>query len=245
MRQSKLTAELKANAQRIANELPERLLRGDKVKRGSSRKRKHKIELDWIEQSYDQLTGKWRDWLEVAKRFEHKVPSQDRYDLRHTIILAFACQQARNEKLGKPALSLYGMLRIASHCVADYWREQAKHQVKVCIYSGLPTEPHCASCRHNQHKPCPYLALRPIQSLNTEIVDAEGNTIELIDTLADDHAIDLDAWLDASTFKLGYPDRLVQLATKRHKGIPLNGNDQRYFTRQRQEELKRYQLTLL
>ncbi len=69
------------------------------------------------EQSYDQLTGKW---LEVAKRFEHKAKAQDRLDLRHTIILAFAGQQARNERLGKPDLSFYGMLRIASHCVADY-----------------------------------------------------------------------------------------------------------------------------
>ncbi|GAH25843.1 unnamed protein product, partial [marine sediment metagenome] len=97
------------------------------------------------EQSYNQLAGKWRDWLEVARRFEHKVEAQDRLDLRHTIILAFADQQARNERLGKPDLSLYGMLRIASHCVADYWREQAKHEVKVCIYSGLPTEPRANS----------------------------------------------------------------------------------------------------
>ena len=197
------------------------------------------------EQSYSQLEGKWLEWLEVARRFEHKVEAQDRLDLRHTIIVAFADQQARNERLGKPDLSLYGMLRIASHCVADYWREQAKHQVKVCLYSGLPTEPHCASCRHKpKGSQCPYLALRPIQSLNTELEDKEGNTVELIETLADDHAIDLDQWLDASTFKLGCPDRLIQLAVKRHKGIPLNDTDQRYFTRQRQKELKRYQATL-
>jgi len=70
------------------------------------------------EQSYNQLEGKW---LEVARRFEHKARAQDRLDLRHTIILAFADQQARNERLGKPDLSFHGMLRIASHCVADYW----------------------------------------------------------------------------------------------------------------------------
>ena len=199
------------------------------------------------EQSYSQLTGKWLEWLEVARRFEHKARAQDRLDFRHTIILAFADQQARNERLGKPDLSLCGMLRIASHCVADYWREQAKLQVKVCIYNGLPTEPHCAICRHNSNTgrgSCPYLAIRPIQSLNTELIDEEGNTVELIDTLADDNALDLDAWLDAKTFRLGCPDRLIQLAVKRHKGIPLNETDQRYFTRQRQKELKRYQKTL-
>ncbi len=164
------------------------------------------------EQSYDQLDGKWLEWLEVAKRFEHKAKAQDRLDLRHTIILAFADQQARNERLGKPDLSFYGMLRIASHCIADYWREQ-KRQLTIL-------------------------------SLNTEIEDDEGNTVELIDTLADDKAIDLDQWLDAKTFRLGCPDRLIQLAVKRHKGIPLNQTDQRYFIRQRQKELKRYQKTL-
>ncbi len=33
-------------------------------------------------------------------------------------------------------------------------------------------------------------------SLNTTIEDGDGNTTELIDTLADDKAIDLGAWLD-------------------------------------------------
>jgi len=165
------------------------------------------------EQSYSQLDGKWLQWLEVTRRFEHKARAQDRLDLRHTIIVAFADQQARNERLGKPDLSLYGMLRIASHCVADYWRQQRRQLT--------------------------------ILSLNTELEDIDGNTIELIDTLADDSAIDLDQWLDDKTFLLGCPDRLIKLAVKRHKGIPLNGNDQRYFTRQRQKEWARYQLTLI
>ena len=199
------------------------------------------------EQSYDQLDGKWRDWLEVARRFEHKARAQDRLDLRHTIILAFADQQARNERLGKPDLSFYGMLRIASHCVADYWREINKASVKVCVLNGLPTIPdHKCSFvgKPSKCSQCPFLAVRPIESLNTELEDTEGNTVELIDTLADDKAIDLDQWLDYKTFRLGCPDRLIQLAVKRHKGIPLNDTEQRYFTRQRQKELKRYQKTL-
>jgi len=131
------------------------------------------------EQSYDQLTGKWLEWLEIAKRFEHKAKAQDRLDLRHTIILAFADQQARNEKLGKPNLSFYGMLRIASHCVADYWRRERRQLTML--------------------------------SLNTEIEDEEGNTIEVIDTLADD-SVDIEAWLERSTWELGYPKRLVEIA---------------------------------
>jgi len=191
------------------------------------------------EQSYSQLEGKWLEWLEVARRFEHKVEAQDRLDLRHTIIVAFADQQARNERLGKPDLSLYGMLRIASHCVADYWREQAKHQVKVCIYSGLPIEPHCDSCRHKlKAKECPYLALRPVQSLDSELDDSEGNTIALKDTLADD-SIDIEAWAERSTWELGYPKRLVAIVHKIDNGENLTATDSQYLWRYRKRTQKR------
>ena len=77
-----------------------------------------------------------------------------------------------------------------------------------------------------------------ILSLNTEIDDGDGNTTELIDTLASDKAIDLDAWLDARIWLLGYPKRLVVIAGKRLKGIPLEPKDQEYLRRFRQREQK-------
>jgi len=194
------------------------------------------------EQSYSQLAGKWRDWLEVARRFEHKARAQDRLDLRHTIILAFAEQQARNERLGKPDLSLYGMLRIASHCVADYWREVNKASVKVCVFDGIAKEPIYAKCSFN-HKPskcskCPFLAVRPIGSLNTELEDTEGNTVELIDTLADD-SVDIEAWAERSTWELGYPKRLVTIAYKLDNGKALSGYERLYLYRYKRKNQKR------
>lgn len=186
------------------------------------------------ELSYDQLEGDWHDWLGVARRYEYKVPSQDRLDMRHTILIELAkCRARDNQPI--PLLRAY---RIASLMVALYWREQAKHQVKVCIYSGLPVEPHCASCSHNGQQPCPYLALRPIQSLDADITDSEGNTVRLIDTVADDHAIDLDAWLDDKTWLLGCPMRLVQIAHKRLEGKPLTAKERMYLMRYRQQEQK-------
>ena len=83
-----------------------------------------------------------------------------------------------------------------------------------------------------------------ILSLNT-VTGSDGDSAELIDTVADDKAIDLEAWQDARTWLLGCPIRLVAIASKRRDGIPLNETDQRYFTRQRQKEFRRYQKVLV
>ena len=54
-----------------------------------------------------------------------------------------------------------------------------------------------------------------ILSLNTEIYDGDGNSTELIDTVADDKAIDVSAWIDDRTWLLGCPKRLVGIAHKK------------------------------
>ena len=86
--------------------------------------------------------------------------------------------------------------------------------------------------------------LLTILSLNTDIGDGDGNTTELIDTVADDKAIDLEAWIDARTWLLGCPIRLVQIASKRLKGIPLNDREKHYLLYQRQKEFKKRQKLL-
>ena len=75
-----------------------------------------------------------------------------------------------------------------------------------------------------------------ILSLNTELNNGDG--IELIDTVADDKAIDLDAWLDARTWLLGCPRRLVVIASKRLKGLPLTQVELNYLCRWRKREQK-------
>ena len=185
----------------------------------------------------DRLQGEWHEWLEVAKLYEVKVPYQDRYDMRHDIMIELARARARD---GEPIPTLRAY-RIASLTVSLYWRELLKQQVKVCIYDGVAKEPNCPICRH---KPkigqCPYLALRPIISLESEVEDTEGNIVTLKETVADDHAIDLDLWLDAKTFKLGCPMRLVEIAHKKRTGKPLTGKDRKYLCKM----LKRYQKPL-
>ena len=77
-----------------------------------------------------------------------------------------------------------------------------------------------------------------ILSLNTELNNGDGDGIELIDTVADDKAIDLDAWIDARTWLLGCPSRLVVIASKRLKGIALEHKDREYLRRYRVREQK-------
>ena len=83
-----------------------------------------------------------------------------------------------------------------------------------------------------------------ILSLNGELYDGDGDTVELWQTLADDKAIDLEDWLDAKRWLLGCPRRLVQIAYKRYIGKALKWNEYKYLERYRQKELKTYQAAL-
>jgi len=80
--------------------------------------------------------------------------------------------------------------------------------------------------------------LLTILSLNIDIYDGEGNTTELIETLADDRSIDLEAWLEARTWLLGCPRRLIDIASKRVKGIPLANAEMKYLCKWRKREQK-------
>ena len=214
-----------------------------RIKSSSKARRRQAPSLDG--NGYDQLDGEWRDWLEVAKRYEHRVPAPERYDIRHTIMLELHHARQRD---GKP-IPLLRAYRIASLTVALYWREINKPLVKVCVIDGIAKEPNNGKCSFKDKPPkcrqCPFLAVRAIQSLDSEIEDTEGNRVRLMDTVADDQAIDLDQWLDAKQWLLGCRMRLIEIATKRKDGIPLNEKDRRYFNRERQKELKRYQIALI
>ena len=156
--------------------------------------------------SYDRLDGEWLIWYEVAHRFERKVPTQDRGDIRHSIILELALARRRD---GDKPFSMALMCRIASFVIADYWRKANRK----------PT----------------------ILSLEREVDNGDGDTTELINTVADDRAIDVSAWIDARTWLLGCPHRLVQIAHKKLNGDKLTPTDSQYLWRFR----KREQNTLL
>ena len=74
-----------------------------------------------------------------------------------------------------------------------------------------------------------------ILSLDAPARDADGDETDYGDTLADDHAIDLDKWQDDRTWLLGCPKRLVVIAHKKVNGIPLTNADKCYLKRFRRK----------
>ena len=74
-----------------------------------------------------------------------------------------------------------------------------------------------------------------VVTLNARTVDSEGDSVELIDTLANDKALDLDAWLDAKIWLLSCPKRLVHIAVKKANRIALDNADLIYLCKWRKK----------
>ena len=174
----------------------------------------------------------WDKYIAVANRFQYKARAQDREDLKHTIILRLA-QVASNN--GHKPFTEASMCRIASFEVANYWRAQYR------LTNGLD----CGSCSKAQRQKCRKDWLYPecpraikVEYLSKPIIDNDGNITELGELIADDKAIDLDAWADARTFLLGFPKRLMEIAHKIDNGDNLTATDSQYLSRYRKREQK-------
>jgi hypothetical protein len=174
----------------------------------------------------------WQKYIAIADRFQHKARYEDREDLRHNIIVRLA-DVARNN--GHKPFTEATMVRIASHTVAEYWR--AYYRRTHGISCGECSKAQRQECRkRNLYPECPR-AIK-IESLSKPIVDSEGNITELGELIADDKAIDLEAWLDKSTFLLGFPARLIEIAQKITNGEHLTPTDSQYLWRYRKREQK-------
>jgi hypothetical protein len=178
---------------------------------------------------YDQLQGEWLAYYNVASRFTDRVKVEDKEDILHTIIMTLADVERNN---GHKPFTEAVMYRIASRTVADYWRTYYK------VSNGL----NCGSCSKVQRRKCKEDDLYSqcpkaikLESLNKPIIDSEGHTTELGELIADDKALDLDAWVSDSTWEIGYPKRLVAIAYNLKAGIPLDKKDQKYLERYRRK----------
>jgi len=184
--------------------------------------------------SYDQLDGDWLTYYQVALKYVHKARYQDRDDILHTIMVNLAVEGSNN---GDKPDNLSWMYRIASFTVAQYWRDYYYRT------NGID----CGHCSNPQRKKCKALDLYgskcpraiTIESLYKPIVDGDGQISELAELIADDKAIDIEAWLDEATWRLGYPQRLVEIAYKLHTDEPLNKGEHCYLQRFRKREQKK------
>ena len=72
---------------------------------------------------------------------------------------------------------------------------------------------------------------KPVVSLNSVVEDDEGNQVELIETIADDKALDIPDWTNARLWLIRCQPRLVKIAYKKVAGYPLTRAQQAYFSR--------------
>jgi DNA-directed RNA polymerase specialized sigma24 family protein len=174
---------------------------------------------------YDQLEGDYAIYYKVATKFVYKAQAQDREDLLHTIMLNLAVAGGNNgHKPDNPSW----MYRIASFTVAQYWRDYYKRTYGIdCGHCSNQQRKRCKA--DNLYSECPR-AIR-IESLQKPIADGDGHLTELGELINDDKAIDIAEWTDISTFLLGCPQRLIDIAEKRRDGIPLTKYEQLYLCR--------------
>ncbi len=157
---------------------------------------------------------------------------QDKEDILHTIIATLADVERNN---GHKPFTEAVMYRIASRTVAHYWRTYYKAN------NGLE----CGHCSKSQRQKCREDDLYTecpkaikLERLNKPIIDSEGHTTELGELIADDKALDLDAWADARTFLLGFPQKLLEIAHKLDNGDKLTPTESQYLWRFRKREQK-------
>jgi hypothetical protein len=150
-------------------------------------------------------------------------------------MLEMAKVKAKYAASGKP-LTEAGLMRVASYQVTEFWTRLRR----------LTTWLDCGNCSKEQRRKCREELLysecpkfHQLVSLNATIDNGDGEPSELIEFIADDKAIDFEAWLDARRILRGLPRRLVQIGYKRCAGIPLDHADRLYLGKWRKQEQKR------
>lgn len=199
------------------------------------------IQEGWLAngEGFRWVSVNWGTLFDIARRFAHKAKSFDKDDLLDDIIegLARVAQRkaAKGEEFSEPA-----MVRTAEHIKDVYWyRHYAYNNGLDC--RNCTTEQR-AKCRwnwaHSEWAYCDCHRAIQLESINQPITDADGNLTELGDLIADDKALDLEAWVDAKTFLIGAPIRLKAIARKRVKGETLNHAELCYLSRLRRKSQK-------
>jgi hypothetical protein len=180
---------------------------------------------------YDQLQSEWALYYKVTSYFVQHIRFDDREDWLHDTMLEMAKVKAKYELIGKP-LTEAGLMRVASYQVTEYWVKQRR--LTTWLDCGHCSKAQRQKCRSEDlYSECP--KYHQLVSLNG---DGDGESSELIEFIADDNAIDLDAWVDARRILRGLPRRLVLTGYKLYSGYPLTDNERKYLYKFRKNQQK-------
>ncbi len=190
---------------------------------------------------YSHLEGDWALFYKVAKGFTHRVRPEDRQDFLHDLLLTMAKVKAKYQAIGTE-LTEAGLIRVACYDVADYWRKKFRR------INGTD----CGRCSQEQRRKCKDKDSYPqcpkaikLDSLDRLIDDGNGNQVELHQMIADDHAVDVVAQLDARLTLQSYPHKFLKVAYKKYAGYPLTVSERTYLYRQRSKAYKCSQKSLV
>ena len=176
-----------------------------------------------------ELEGDWVTYAKIAEYFVNKVKLEDREDFRHDLILEMAKVKAKYEAKGKP-LTEAGMMRVCSYELTAYW-EREKLRARGIIVD-------CGNCGKEQRRRCRDEDLYP-QCRKAKHCVSLDNTISddgtaLWEVLADDNAVDIDAWVDARASLRRFPRKLIMIGYKQIAGMPLSNEDKACLKRWRE-----------
>jgi len=198
-----------------------------------SRSNGHKRQVDGNHNGYDQLEGDWALYYKVTGYFVRHIRYEDRDDWLHDTMLEMAKVKAKYELTGKP-LTEAGLMRVASYQVTEYWTRLRR--LTTWLDCGNCSKEQRRKCRDEDlYSDCPKFHQLVSLSATVDSPDGDGEPSELIEFIADDKALNLDAWLDAKRILRGLPRRLVQIGYKVYSGKPLDAKEKMYLSRFRKE----------
>ena len=73
------------------------------------------------------------------------------------------------------------------------------------------------------------MRLPPITSLNETVDDGDGNETEFYQMISDDSSIDVEDWIEARKWLNRAPPKLVRIAYKKIRGLPLTRAKKTYL----------------
>jgi len=176
-----------------------------------------------------KLEGDWAVFARIAGYFAYKVPPEDREDFLQNLLVEMDKVKAKYAVREKP-LTEASLMMVASYKLKGYWAKRRYRLFGLNCYRC--TIEQRRECQTKLPSECPKKRTRFLLSLNKILDDKDGDghkPTELIDLIADDKAINLDARLDARRILQRLPKRVVQIGYKIYAGMTLEEEEKKYL----------------